>query len=177
MVQVFLTTEECRVLEGIVGKLRKSEQKASENDVKQQSNQEGLENRVENFTENMDENLETRIMLVLDWIGVPHHVKGYRFIKEAVMLGYEDSEIFESVTKCLYPEIAKRYNTTPSRVERAIRHAIDLVFERTEVKNLYSFFGNTISIRKGKPTNSEFVTLFVDALKVGRDKSLNLLAF
>lgn len=177
MVQVFLTTEECKVLESIVGKVRISEQRILENEVEQHSEQERVENRVEDSDGDMEDDLETRVMLVLDWIGVPHHVKGYRFIKEAVILGYRNPAVFESITKCLYPEVAKKCKSTSSRVERAIRHSIEIVFDRTEIENLYCFFGNTVSMRKGKPTNSEFITLFVDSLRIGRDKKLNLLEF
>ena len=99
-------------------------------------------------------------------IGVPAHIKGYQYLREAIMMSVEDPEMLGSITKMLYPTIAKRYQTTPSRVERAIRHAIEVAWNRGKMETLDDLFGYTISTGKGKPTNSEFIALIADRIRL-----------
>lgn len=99
-------------------------------------------------------------------IGVPAHIKGYQYLRTAIDLCINDSEMLESVTKLLYPTVAKRYSTTSSRVERAIRHAIEVAWDRGDVDVLSSYFGYTIQSDRGKPTNSEFIAMISDRIKL-----------
>ena len=99
-------------------------------------------------------------------IGVPAHIKGYQYLREAIMMSVEDSSMISSITKILYPTIAKRFQTTPSRVERAIRHAIEVAWSRGRMETLDSLFGYTIDTGKGKPTNSEFIALIADKIRL-----------
>ena len=99
-------------------------------------------------------------------IGVPAHIKGYQYLREAIILTIRDMDMINAVTKVLYPEVAKRFNTTPSRVERAIRHAIEVAWDRGDVETLQKFFGYTVSGIKGKPTNSEFIAMIADCLSL-----------
>ena len=99
-------------------------------------------------------------------IGVPAHIKGYQYLREAIMMSVQDIEMLNSITKILYPTIAKKYQTTPSRVERAIRHAIEVAWSRGKVELLEEMFGYTISSGKGKPTNSEFIALIADKIRL-----------
>jgi len=108
--------------------------------------------------------LEERITEILHEIGVPAHIKGYQYLREAIMLTVEDMDIINAVTKVLYPQVARKFGTTPSRVERAIRHAIEVAWDRGNVETLQRFFGYTVSGIKGKPTNSEFVAMIADHL-------------
>lgn len=101
-----------------------------------------------------------------DAIGVPAHIKGYQYLREAIILAVNDGEIMNSVTKLLYPTVAKTFKTTPSRVERAIRHAIEVAWDRGDVDVLNSYFGYTIQNSRGKPTNSEFIAMISDKLKL-----------
>jgi len=109
---------------------------------------------------------EMRITEILRQIGVPAHIKGYHYLRCAIGLAVEDPEIIGAVTKQLYPTVAKRYATTPSRVERAIRHAIEVAWDRGDVDVLNSYFGYTIHNTKGKPTNSEFIAMISDRLRL-----------
>ena len=111
-------------------------------------------------------NLETKITGILHEIGVPAHIRGYHYMREAIMMAVDDLEILNYITKELYPTIAKKCNTTPSRVERAIRHAIEVAWSRGKVEIIDSLFGYTISNHKGKPTNSEFIALISDRLRL-----------
>jgi two-component system response regulator (stage 0 sporulation protein A) len=111
-------------------------------------------------------NLETKVTGVLHEIGVPAHIRGYHYMREAIMMAVDDIDILNYITKELYPTIAKKCNTTPSRVERAIRHAIEVAWNRGKVDVLDSMFGYTISNNKGKPTNSEFIALIADRLRL-----------
>lgn len=95
---------------------------------------------------------------------MPAHIKGYHYLREAIMLSVGDKEMLESVTKLLYPAVAKKFSTTPSRVERAIRHAIEIAWDRGDLDILNGFFGYTINTGKGKPTNSEFIALITDKI-------------
>ncbi len=109
-------------------------------------------------------NLEIIVTDIIHRIGVPAHIKGYHYLREAIILSVGDKEMLESVTKLLYPEVAKKFSTTPSRVERAIRHAIEIAWDRGDLDILNSYFGYTISTGKGKPTNSEFIALITDKI-------------
>ena len=115
-----------------------------------------------------DDNLEAVVTEVIHEIGVPAHIKGYQYLREAIILTINDMEIINSVTKVLYPTVAKKYNTTPSRVERAIRHAIEVAWDRGDIETLQKFFGYTVSNVKGKPTNSEFIAMIADCLSLRR---------
>lgn len=110
--------------------------------------------------------LEVRVTEVLHGLGVPAHIKGYAYLRSAVMLGVQHRVYLEAITKELYPEIAKLYSTTASRVERAIRHAIEVAWDRGDFDVLLSWFGYTVSNMKGKPTNSEFIALVSDKLRL-----------
>ena len=108
--------------------------------------------------------LEKDVTDMIHEIGVPAHIKGYQYLREAIMMSVEDVEMLGSITKILYPTIAKKYQTTPSRVERAIRHAIEVAWDRGDVDVLNSYFGYTIHNTRGKPTNSEFIAMISDKL-------------
>lgn len=110
--------------------------------------------------------LETQVTKIIHQIGVPAHIKGYQYLRTAILLTVNDSEIINSVTKILYPTVAKKYQTTTSRVERAIRHAIEVAWDRGDVEVLNSYFGYTIQNNRGKPTNSEFIAMIADNLRL-----------
>ena len=111
-------------------------------------------------------NLEVEVTKVIHEIGVPAHVKGYQYLRDAIMLVVDEINYLGAVTKELYPTIAQKYDTTPSRVERAIRHAIELAWDRGDIDKINKFFGYTISGEKGKPTNSEFIAIIADRLRL-----------
>ena len=111
-------------------------------------------------------NLETKVTGILHEIGVPAHIRGYHYMREAIMMAVEDIDVLNYITKELYPTIAKKCNTTPSRVERAIRHAIEVAWSRGKVDVIDQMFGYTINNHKGKPTNSEFIALIADRLRL-----------
>lgn len=110
--------------------------------------------------------LEKDVTDMIHEIGVPAHIKGYQYLREAIMMSVEDTEMLNSITKILYPSIAKKFQTTPSRVERAIRHAIEVAWSRGKMETLDALFGYTINIGKGKPTNSEFIALIADKIRL-----------
>lgn len=110
--------------------------------------------------------LETDVTDMIHEIGVPAHIKGYQYLREAIMMSVQDMEMLNSITKLLYPSIANKYQTTPSRVERAIRHAIEVAWSRGRMETLDALFGYTINTGKGKPTNSEFIALITDKLRL-----------
>lgn len=110
--------------------------------------------------------LEQDVTDMIHEIGVPAHIKGYQYLREAIMMSVTDSSMISSITKILYPTIAKRFQTTPSRVERAIRHAIEVAWSRGRMETLDSLFGYTIDTGKGKPTNSEFIALIADKIRL-----------
>lgn len=110
--------------------------------------------------------LEKDVTDMIHEIGVPAHIKGYQYLREAIMMSVEDTEMLNSITKILYPSIAKKYQTTASRVERAIRHAIEVAWSRGRMETLDALFGYTINIGKGKPTNSEFIALIADKIRL-----------
>ena len=99
-------------------------------------------------------------------LGLPAHIKGYQYLRDAIMMSVNDNEMLNSITKLLYPSIAKRHKTTPSRVERAIRHAIEVAWSRGKMDTIDALFGYTVSNGKGKPTNSEFVALIADKIRL-----------
>jgi two-component system response regulator (stage 0 sporulation protein A) len=103
---------------------------------------------------------------IIHQIGVPAHIKGYQYLREAIKRSVNDPEMLNSVTKILYPTVAKSFSTTPSRVERAIRHAIEVAWDRGDVDVLSSYFGYTIQSERGKPTNSEFIAMIADKLRL-----------
>lgn len=110
--------------------------------------------------------LEQDVTDMIHEIGVPAHIKGYQYLREAIMMSVEDAAMISSITKILYPTIAKRFQTTPSRVERAIRHAIEVAWSRGRMETLDTLFGYTIDTGKGKPTNSEFIALIADKIRL-----------
>ena len=110
--------------------------------------------------------LEKDVTDMIHEIGVPAHIKGYQYLREAIMMSVQDVEMLGSITKILYPTIAKKYQTTPSRVERAIRHAIEVAWSRGRMETLDALFGYTINTGKGKPTNSEFIALIADKIRL-----------
>ena len=110
--------------------------------------------------------MEAQVTKIIHQIGVPAHIKGYQYLRTAILLTVKDSDIINSVTKILYPSVAKQYQTTTSRVERAIRHAIEVAWDRGDVDTLNSYFGYTIQNNRGKPTNSEFIAMIADNLRL-----------
>jgi two-component system response regulator (stage 0 sporulation protein A) len=111
-------------------------------------------------------NLDQNITNIIHEIGVPAHIKGYLYLREAITMVYNDMELLGSITKILYPEIAKKFNTTASRVERAIRHAIEVAWSRGNMDSIGKLFGYTVSNSKAKPTNSEFIAMVADKLRI-----------
>ncbi|MEH7385553.1 sporulation transcription factor Spo0A [Bacillus sp. JJ1521] len=116
--------------------------------------------------ENSPKNLEGSITSIIHEIGVPAHIKGYLYLREAISMVYNDIELLGSITKVLYPDIAKKFNTTASRVERAIRHAIEVAWSRGNIDSISNLFGYTVSMSKAKPTNSEFIAMVADKLRL-----------
>lgn len=114
----------------------------------------------------VSDDMEVVITDIIHQLGVPAHIKGYHYLRTAILSSIENSELLDSVTKLLYPTVAGVYNTTASRVERAIRHAIEIAWDRGNVDTLNSFFGYTVDTCKGKPTNSEFIALITDKIRL-----------
>ena len=114
----------------------------------------------------MERNIESDVTNIIHDVGVPAHIKGYQYLREAIIMSVNDNEMLNSITKILYPSIAKKFQTTPSRVERAIRHAIEVAWNRGNPDILNDLFGYTISNGKGKPTNSEFIALISDNIRL-----------
>ena len=112
------------------------------------------------------DDIETQVTQIIHQIGVPAHIKGYQYLRTAILLTVKDSDVINSVTKVLYPSVAKKYSTTTSRVERAIRHAIEVAWDRGDVDTLNAYFGYTIQNNRGKPTNSEFIAMIADNLRL-----------
>ncbi|MDY3781281.1 MAG: sporulation transcription factor Spo0A [Candidatus Faecousia sp.] len=110
--------------------------------------------------------IESMVTNIIHEIGVPAHIKGYQYLREAIIIAVDDMDVINAITKVLYPQVAKTFQTTPSRVERAIRHAIEVAWDRGDLDTLQSFFGYTVSNTKGKPTNSEFIALIADRLQL-----------
>ena len=113
-----------------------------------------------------DANIEALVTSIIHEIGVPAHIKGYQYLREAIMIAVNDMDVINAITKVLYPQVARTFSTTPSRVERAIRHAIEVAWDRGDLETLQRFFGYTVSNTKGKPTNSEFIALIADKIRL-----------
>ena len=118
--------------------------------------------------QHQEQSLESMVTEIIHEIGVPAHIKGYQYLREAIILTINDMDVINAVTKVLYPTVAKKFQTTPSRVERAIRHAIEVAWDRGDLETLQKFFGYTVSNIKGKPTNSEFIAMIADRLRLQR---------
>ncbi len=114
----------------------------------------------------MDRNIESDVTAIIHDVGVPAHIKGYQYLREAIIMSVNDNEMLNSITKILYPSIAKKFQTTASRVERAIRHAIEVAWNRGRMDTIDELFGYTINAEKGKPTNSEFIALIADKIRL-----------
>ena len=112
------------------------------------------------------QSIEALVTGIIHEIGVPAHIKGYQYLREAIIIAVGDMDVINAITKVLYPQVAKTFQTTPSRVERAIRHAIEVAWDRGDLDTLQRFFGYTVSNTKGKPTNSEFIALIADRLQL-----------
>jgi two-component system response regulator (stage 0 sporulation protein A) len=112
------------------------------------------------------QSIESLVTGIIHEIGVPAHIKGYQYLREAIIIAVNDMDVINAITKVLYPQVAKTFQTTPSRVERAIRHAIEVAWDRGDLDTLQRFFGYTVSNTKGKPTNSEFIALIADKLQL-----------
>ncbi len=112
------------------------------------------------------QSIEALVTGIIHEIGVPAHIKGYQYLREAIIIAVNDMDVINAITKVLYPRVAKAFQTTPSRVERAIRHAIEVAWDRGDLDTLQRFFGYTVSNTKGKPTNSEFIALIADRLQL-----------
>lgn len=113
-------------------------------------------------------NLDVEVTNIIHQMGVPAHIKGYQYLRDAILFVIEEVNLLGAITKELYPMIAQKYNTTPSRVERAIRHAIELAWDRGNVEMMNKFFGYTINVERGKPTNSEFIAMVADKLRIAQ---------
>ena len=139
-----------------------------ENAVQLQSlmNAVGTDARVRDTADAQETDLEAQVTQIIHQIGVPAHIKGYQYLRTAILMAVEDAEIINYVTKMLYPTVAKKYQTTSSRVERAIRHAIEVAWDRGDVETLNAYFGYTIQNNRGKPTNSEFIAMISDNLRL-----------
>jgi len=116
--------------------------------------------------EDIELSLEKEITSIISDVGIPAHVKGYHFVRYAIILALKSPESVNSITKYIYPEVSKRFGTTPSRVERAIRHAIEVAWERGNIDTINKLFGYSVSDSKGKPTNSEFIAMIADTLRL-----------
>ena len=112
--------------------------------------------------------LESQVTAIIHEVGVPAHIKGYQYLREAIIIAVKDMDVINAVTKVLYPAVAKRFGTTASRVERAIRHAIEVAWDRGDLETLQKYFGYTVSNAKGKPTNSEFIAMIPDRIRLQR---------
>lgn len=124
-----------------------------------------IEEIIEN-TQIREDDLENRVTDMLHEIGIPAHIKGYHYLRDAIIMSVEDMDVLNAITKVLYPTVAKKYQTTSSRVERAIRHAIEVAWSRGKLDTLDELFGYTVSNGKGKPTNSEFIALIADTIQL-----------
>lgn len=113
-----------------------------------------------------DKDLESQVTSIIHRIGVPAHIKGYQYLRTAILMTIENNDLINAVTKILYPNVAKKYGTTSSRVERAIRHAIEVAWDRGDIETLNAFFGYTIQNDRGKPTNSEFIAMIADNVRL-----------
>ena len=126
----------------------------------------GGESRRQPSSHHGNTSIEAMVTSIIHEIGVPAHIKGYQYLREAIIIAVNDMDVINAITKVLYPQVAKTFQTTPSRVERAIRHAIEVAWDRGDLDTLQRFFGYTVSNTKGKPTNSEFIALIADKLQL-----------
>lgn len=125
-----------------------------------------VKNSTRSKQEDVKLSLESDVTEIIHDIGIPAHIKGYQYLRDAIMMAVEDMDMLNCITKVLYPTIAKKYQTTSSRVERAIRHAIEVAWSRGKIDTIDSLFGYTVSNGKGKPTNSEFIALIADKIRL-----------
>lgn len=123
-------------------------------------------NTVINLKDTAENNLENQVTNMIHEIGIPAHIKGYHYLRDAIIMAVEDMDVLNAITKILYPTVAKKHQTTSSRVERAIRHAIEVAWSRGKLDILDNLFGYTVSNGKGKPTNSEFIALVADTIRL-----------
>lgn len=137
--------------------------KALEEEMEQNQN-----SVIENTPVNQERKLETEVTAIIHEVGVPAHIKGYHYLRDAIIMSVNDMEMLGGVTKILYPSIAKKHGTTASRVERAIRHAIEVAWTRGRIETIEELFGYTINEGKGKPTNSEFIALIADKIRLNK---------
>lgn len=154
---------ECNNLLHIMNDIRTNKSKIITSDINKHNHN--------NKTDQID--LDSEITILLHEIGVPAHVRGYQYIREAITLAYNDLEILNSITKGLYPTIAIKFKTTSSRVERAIRHAIEIAWVRGNIETITNIFSYTISYNKAKPTNSEFIAMIADKLRLKHKRKIN----
>ncbi len=141
-----------------------SQQDNANNFIARESRQQYIE--IDKDENKKGENLEALVTNIIHEVGVPAHIKGYQYLREAIMMVVNDIDVINQITKSLYPKIAYKFNTTPSRVERAIRHAIEVAWGRGQQEAVERIFGYTISAAKGKPTNSEFIAMIADKLRL-----------
>lgn len=163
-----LTTKDNERLYKIIGQLMSSDKEFQIMITVPSEKKENLKkNNVEEIAKQVQErDLEQDVTDMIHEIGVPAHIKGYQYLRESIMMAVEDNTMLSSITKILYPTIAKKFQTTPSRVERAIRHAIEVAWSRGRMETLDALFGYTINTGKGKPTNSEFIALIADRIRL-----------
>lgn len=163
-----LTTKDNERLYKIIGQLMSSDKEFQIMITVPSEKKENMKkNNVEEVVKKVQErDLEQDVTDMIHEIGVPAHIKGYQYLRESIMMAVEDNTMLSSITKILYPTIAKKFQTTPSRVERAIRHAIEVAWSRGRMETLDALFGYTINTGKGKPTNSEFIALIADRIRL-----------
>lgn len=128
--------------------------------------EERIKNIIEDNNKSDEKNLEMIVTNIIHDIGIPAHLNGYRYIREAIIMVLNDWELIYKITKKLYPKIASKFKTTPSKVERGIRHAIEVVWLKGKIETLQEIFGYTVSERKGRPTNSQFISMIADKLRL-----------
>ena len=116
--------------------------------------------------DNTKSNLEAKVTNIIHDVGVPAHIKGYQYLRDGIIMAVNDVDVINQITKQLYPDLAKKYKTTPSRVERAIRHAIEVAWGRGQIESMQNIFGYTVNSNRGKPTNSEFIAMIADKLRL-----------
>ncbi len=163
-----LTTKDNEKLYKIIGQLMSTDKEFQIMiTVPSGKKEQQVKNGVEEIIKKAEErDLEQDVTDMIHEIGVPAHIKGYQYLREAIMMSVEDSSMLSSITKVLYPTIAKKFQTTSSRVERAIRHAIEVAWSRGRMETLDALFGYTVNTGKGKPTNSEFIALIADRIRL-----------
>lgn len=127
---------------------------------------EKIKNVIEDNNKSDEKNLEMIVTNIIHDIGIPAHLNGYRYIREAIIMVLNDWELIYKITKKLYPKIACKFKTTPSKVERGIRHAIEVAWLKGKIETLQEIFGYTVSERKGRPTNSQFISMIADKLRL-----------